>query len=202
MQSFYVGLGSGDFVRTTSCLVPSYPLFTSGQYHVKLMTRCVLSDHGSEIGQFGRFWALRKYNYWTDALKKELAHCQIRVEKIVAFLTWVIWALWLGWASKSESVVLGLPTPLPLHLCAPHISKNVQYYARRKPPKRKALLQVLGEVECSDLDSRQQVLHVIQGCTDRAAEQQNMAQKGGAGLFSGTRVEEQVISPDRFRIGD
>ena len=139
------------------------------------MIWCVPSDHGSEIGQFGRFWALRKYNHWTDALKKELAHCQMRVEEIVAFLTWVIWALWLGWASKSESIVLGLPTPLPLHLYALHISKNFQCYATRKAPKRKALLQVLGEVKCSDPSSRQQNLLVIQGCTGRAAEQQNRA---------------------------
>ena len=60
-----------------------------------------------------------------DALERGLDHCQMRVEESVAYLTWVIWALWLGWASKSESVVLGLPTPLPLHLCAPHIVLHV-----------------------------------------------------------------------------
>lgn len=66
------------------------------------------------MGTFGVIRALRRNDYWTDAFTRGLDHCQMRIQEGVAFLTWVIWALWLGWASKSESVVLGLPTPLPL----------------------------------------------------------------------------------------
>ena len=85
--------------------------------------RCVPSDHGSEIGHFGRFWALRTYNYWTDALKMELAHCQMRVEESVAFLTWVIWAVGLQ-SQKQYLGSSGLAYAFTAaSLCATHINK-------------------------------------------------------------------------------
>lgn len=120
-------------------LSPAYPL--SPIRPVSRQADDVVCSVGSRERNwaFWAFSALRRYNYWTDALKRGLARCQMRVEESVVFLTWVIWALWLGWASKSESVSLGLPTPLPLHrLCATHTR-----YARRKAPKRKALLKIL-----------------------------------------------------------
>ena len=41
-------------------------------------------DHGSENGQFWRYSALRRHDYWTDASAKWLDHCQLRVKEGVA----------------------------------------------------------------------------------------------------------------------
>lgn len=157
----------------------------------------VPSDHGSEIGQFGRFWALRRYNYWTDALKRNLAHCQNEGRKIVAFLTWVIWALWLGWALKSESV-LGLPTPLPLHLCALHIHVMCPLCKTESSKAQGTTQNVRRKVQ----QCKQQVSHVRQECTDRAAECGPEREKGQQEDQVFLRYVYRVVDRKSLRIGD
>ena len=81
-------------------LSPSYPLSSIRQ--VSRQADDVVYSVGSRERNWA-FWAvsaLRRYSYWTEALKRGLDHCQMRVEESVAFLTWVIWALWLGLGFK------------------------------------------------------------------------------------------------------
>lgn len=134
VQSCYVGLRSGDFSRTTSCLVHRIRCLPYAEYHVKLMIGVFRRITGAKLGSLGVFGAAQ-VELLDGRIKEGSYPLPNEGGGKRRILTWVIWALWLGWASKSESIVLGLPTPLPLHLLyATHTR-----YARRKPPKRKAL---------------------------------------------------------------
>ena len=57
VQSFYVGLRSGDFSRTTSCLVHRIRSLPYAEYHVKLVIDVFRRITGAKLGSLGVFGA-------------------------------------------------------------------------------------------------------------------------------------------------